>query len=115
MKYLVLVYGSTDPSPDSEENVAMEDGLMAFKDELAGTGELVSSVGLGHPEDGRVVQVRDGVKVVTDGPFAEGKDQLAAYFMIEVSDDERAQQVAARVAAVINDRVELRETVLTGP
>jgi len=54
MKYLVMVYGSTDPSPDSVENLAMEDGLTAFKDELAGTGELVSSAGLGRPEDGRV-------------------------------------------------------------
>jgi hypothetical protein len=116
MKYLVLIFGTADnPWTGSDEDVAALHGLMALKDELAASGELVSSEGLSLPEDGRVVQIRDGVKVVTDGPFTEAKEQLAGYFMIEVPGDERAQQLAARVAAVVHDRVELRETILTGP
>jgi hypothetical protein len=49
--------------------------------------------------------------VVTDGPFGEAKEQLAGYFMVDVADDDRAQQVAGRVAAIVGDRVELRGAV----
>jgi len=116
MKYLVLIFGSTDNTwTGSDEDVAALQGLMALKDELAASGELVSSEGLSLPGDGRIVQVRDGVKVVTDGPFTEAKEQLAGYFMIDVPDDERAQQLAARVAAIVHDRVELRGTLISAP
>ena len=111
MKYLVLIYGQ-DASPERARQGVRD--LTAFKDELAGTGELVSSEGLLQPTDGKVVQVRDGVRVVTDGPFGEAKEQLAGYFMVDVADDDRAQQLAGRVSAIVGDRVELRGTVFPG-
>ncbi|TDO30725.1 hypothetical protein EV643_13550 [Kribbella sp. VKM Ac-2527] len=116
MKYLVLIYGTTDDTwTGSAEDVAAIRALTALKDELAASGELVSSEGLSLPRDGRVVQVREGVKVVTDGPFGEAKEQIAGFFMIDVTTDERAQQIAARVSELVTDRVELRSTVLTAP
>lgn len=110
MKYLVLIYGDDTLTGSAADLQAMRE-LTKFKDELAGTGELVSSEGLGFPRDGRVVQLRDGVRVVTDGPFGEAKEQLAGFFLVEVTDDERAQQVAGRVSVLVGDRVELRPTV----
>ncbi|TWD80823.1 hypothetical protein FB561_1917 [Kribbella amoyensis] len=116
MKYLVLIYGTTDDTwTGSAEDVAAIRALTALKQELAESGELVSSEGLSLPADGRVVQIRDGVRVVTDGPFGEAKELLAGYFMVDVADDERAQQIAGRVAALVKDRVELRGTLLSAP
>jgi hypothetical protein len=108
VKYLVLIYGQ-DSSPEQAWHGVRD--LTAFRDELAGTGELVSSEGLQLPADGKIVQIRDGVRVVTDGPFGEAKEQLAGYFMVDVADDDRAQQIAGRISAIVGDRVELRGTV----
>jgi hypothetical protein len=112
MKYLVLIYGD-DSSSGSAAGLEAVRALTKFKDELAVSGELVSSEGLAFPSEGRVVQIRDGVKVVTDGPYGEAKEQLAGFFQVEVADDERAQQVAGRISAIVGDRVELRPTVLS--
>jgi hypothetical protein len=107
MKYLVLIYGDYRSA-----DLAAVRALTTFKDELAVTGELVSSEGLSYPSEGRVVQVRDGVKVITDGPYGEAKEQLAGFFLVDVADDERAQLVAGHVSTIVGDRVELRQTVL---
>ena len=108
MNYLVLIYGQDPPAENAWQAVRE---LTLLKDELAGSGELVSSEGLAMPADGKVVQIREGVQVVTDGPFGEAKEQLAGYFMVDVADDDRAQQLAGRVSAIVGDRVELRGTV----
>lgn len=114
MKYLVLIYGTAGESwTGSEQDRQGVRDLMAFNDELAASGELVSSEGLAFPSEGKFVQIRDGVRVVTDGPFGESKEQLAGYFMIDVADDDRAQQVAGRVSAIVGDRVELRGTLVS--
>jgi hypothetical protein len=113
MKYLVLIYRDGFSSPERELQGVRD--LTDLKHELARSGELVSSEGLSLPEDGRIVQVReDGVRVVTDGPFGEAKEQFAGFVMVDVVDDERAQQIAARVSAAVEDRVELRGTVISG-
>lgn len=112
MKYLVLIYGG-DRVSGSPADLAAVRALTKFKGELAVSGELVSSEGLSFPSDGRVVQVREGARVVTDGPYGEAKEQLAGFFLVDVADDERAQQVAGHVSALVGDRVELRPTVLS--
>ncbi len=115
MKYLVLIFGTTDNTwTGSAEDVAAIRSLTELKHALAASGELVSSEGLSFPSSGKIVQVRDGVRVITDGPFGEAKEQIAGFFMID-TDDERAQEIAGQVAAVIGDRVELRETLLSAP
>ncbi|TCN39872.1 hypothetical protein EV644_10341 [Kribbella orskensis] len=116
MKYLVMIFGNADDSwTGSEQDRQGLRDLMTLKDELAATGELVSAEGLTFPSDGRIVQIRDDVRVVTDGPFGEAKEQIAGFFMIDTPDDEQAQQIAAKVSALVGDRVELRGTVLTAP
>ena len=69
--------------------------------------------GLLPPEEGRIVQIRDGAHVVTDGPFGEAKEQLAGFYLVDVADDAHAQAIAARVSAAVGDRVELRGTLVS--
>lgn len=115
MKYLVLIFGHTELTwTGSEDDAEGMRRLVGLKDELAASGELVSAEGLRLPVDGKIVQVRDGAQVVTDGPFGEAKEQIAGYFMIDVADDQRAQEIAGRVSILVNDRVELRGIVLSG-
>ena len=115
MKYLVLIFSNTEaPWTGSDEELQSLQGLFALREELTGTGELVSSEGLSLPEDGKVVRVRDGARVVTDGPFGEAKEQVAGYFLIDCADEERADEIAGQVSALVRDRVEVRGVVLSG-
>jgi hypothetical protein len=111
MKYVVMIYRSVGSTWTDEDQQALG-RLMKLEGDLAASGELLSSEGLLPPEDGRIVQIRDGVQVVTDGPFGEAKEQLAGFFMVDVPDDDQAKAIAARVSAAAGDRVELRGTVI---
>jgi len=112
MKYVVMIFRSTDLTWTDADQQALG-RLIELTGELAATGELVSSEGLQPPEEGRIVQIRDGAQVVTDGPFGEAKEQLAGFFMIDVPDDAQAEALAARVSAAVGDRVELRGTLIS--
>ena len=69
--------------------------------ELAASGELVDSTILTGPDLAKVVRAgADGSPVVTDGPFQEFKEWLAGYQIIEVADEARALEIAAKVSAV---------------
>src|SRR4051795_13402186 len=111
MKYVVMIFRSLDRVWTDEDQHALE-RLMRLERDLADSGELVSSEGLLPPEQGRIVQIRDGRQVVTDGPFGEAKEQLAGYFLVDAVDDERAQAIASLVSAAVGDRVELRGTLI---
>jgi hypothetical protein len=112
MKYVVMIFRSTDRIPSDADQQALG-RLVALKDELAASGELVSSEGLHLPEEGRIVQIRDGAQVITDGPFGEAKEQLAGFFMIDVPTDADAVSIAGRISAAVDDRVELRGTLIS--
>lgn len=112
MRYVVLIFRTVDREWTDADADALR-GLIALRDELAATGELVSAEGLQLPGQGRIVQIRDGSRVVTDGPFGEATEQLAGFFLIDVADDAQAQSVAAQVSAAVRDRVELRGTLIS--
>ncbi|GAA3077547.1 hypothetical protein JOF29_005178 [Kribbella aluminosa] len=111
MKYVVMIFRSVDREWTAEDEAALK-RLIALEQELASSGELISSEGLVPPEQGRIVQLRDGRQVVTDGPFGEAKEQLAGFFLID-ADDARAQSIASQVSAAVGDRVELRGTLIS--
>ncbi|MFG1906839.1 YciI family protein [Kribbella sp. NPDC048928] len=111
MKYVVMIFRNTDRVWTAEDEAALR-RLIRLEQELAESGELISSEGLLPPEQGRIVQLRDGQQVVTDGPFGESKEQLAGFYLIDAADDDQAQVIAGRVSAAVDDRVELRGTVI---
>jgi hypothetical protein len=79
-----------------------------FSAELEKTGEAVEARGLAFPAEAKTVSLVDGQVVVTDGPFAEAKESLAGYWVLEVPDESRAVELASQVV-VWAERVELRE------
>ncbi|WP_279580966.1 YciI family protein [Fodinicola feengrottensis] len=65
-------------------------------EDIHSSGELIDSAALADPSTSRIVRLKDGVEEATDGPFAEAKEQLAGYFVIDCENVERATEVAAR-------------------
>ncbi len=77
-------------------------------DSLMEEGVLVVSGGLMGPEAARRVSVRDGELISTDGPFAEVKEQLAGFYLVECDDLAAAERIAARVPDAAFNHVEVR-------
>jgi hypothetical protein len=79
---------------------AMIEFMGTVGEDLAAGGELVDARGLATPDQVKVVHAGpDGEPVVTDGPFPEAKEVLAGYWIVDVADEARAAEIAARVSA----------------
>ncbi|MEU8381203.1 YciI family protein [Streptosporangium sp. NPDC048865] len=109
MKYMILAYGSQQfydslagkdgvhPAASAEELAAIGEFLATFTGDLAASGELVDAQGLTAPVLARRIQLRDGVQVVTDGPFAETEEVVAGYWIVDCAGFDRATEIAARL------------------
>jgi hypothetical protein len=106
MKYMLLMNYDDAPGVPPMSEWAPEDArargeaMMAIHRDLTASGELVGTEGLTGPEAAKIV-THDGVgaPVVTDGPFAEFKELLAGYWLVDVESEERAIEIAARTSA----------------
>jgi hypothetical protein len=82
-----------------EDVKAHIDFLHRFNKELGDSGEFVRTEGLAGPEQMKIVRARkDGTPAITDGPFAESKEVLAGYWIVEVATAQRAYEIAARAS-----------------
>jgi len=110
VKYMILTFASqqdyqemagqpaSQPTWTQEEYAALGAFMHAFNQELADSGELVETRGLSAPAHTRRVQLKDGVPVVTDGPYAEAEEVLAGYWIVECGSFDRATEIASRLA-----------------
>ena len=108
MKYVILIYSNPatwETLPDAERNRVLGIHNTIIK-QLTETGELLRVDGLSHPTTAKTVRLRDGLPVVTDGPFSEAKEQLAGVWAVECDSIERAIEIGAPVAEY--DIVEIR-------
>jgi hypothetical protein len=111
MKYMILTYASQQdydamtgkPSGKAvwspQDFAAMGTFMEAFNNELAESGQLVETRGLTAPVHARRLQVKGGVPVVTDGPYAETAEVLAGYWIVDCDSFDRATEIAARLSA----------------
>ena len=83
-------------------------GWNAFIGAMAQAGVIVKGDGLHGPQTATTVRIRDGKRVVQDGPFADAKEQLGGYFVIEVADLDAALEWAARAPCASVASVEVR-------
>jgi hypothetical protein len=99
MKYLLLIYldekGFSQFS-ESQRAQMMRDGI-EFAGDLKATGKLLGCAPLDSVVTAKSVRVRDGKRLVTDGPFAETREQLGGYYLIDVADRAEAIDVVARM------------------
>jgi len=103
MKYLCLVYMEKDKLhavPDSE--------CLACGDGFRQSGVLVAAEALQPVDTATTVRVRNGKVAITDGPFAETKEQLAGFYLVEARDLNEALQIAAKIPPAREGSVEVR-------
>jgi hypothetical protein len=105
MKYMLATYGGLEQDFGiagwSNDEIATMVGFMQkINEELAESGELVDAYGLTDASHAKVVQIQDGVPVTTDGPYAETKEILAGYWVVDCESFDRALAIAARIATV---------------
>ena len=110
MKYLCLIYQEESlpqKLPKAEfEKIFGE--YQALSEELRKSGRLLGNNGLQPTRAATTVRVRDGKVTTTDGPFAETKEQLGGYFLIEAQDLNEAIQIAAKIPSARFGSVEVR-------
>jgi hypothetical protein len=117
MKYLCLIYDDEQKwaeMPKSESDAMMQE-YFAFSDEAAKSGHLLAGEALQPVETATTVRVRNGRMSTTDGPFAETKEQLGGYYLIEARDLNDAIQVAAKIPSARIGSIEVRPVVDFGP
>ena len=113
MRYMLLIYGSEQALDDGERQACYEESA-ALARRLDTTGRYVASAPLQPTATATSVRVRDGKRLVTDGPFAETREQLGGYFLIEAADLEEAIAVAAQIPMARKGTVEIRPIVKVG-
>ncbi len=110
MKYLCLVYVEEKilHALPGHERVTLSDESMAYCDRLQKAGQLLAASPLHPVETATTVRVREGKTSTTDGPFAETKEQLGGFLMIDVPDLNDAIRIASRFPAAHIGSVEVR-------
>jgi hypothetical protein len=113
MKFLILIYGNPEGRElwnqlSEEQRRESMAGYSALENALKANGELIASESLDDPGLTRQVLVRDGKAVTTDGPFAEIKEQLAGFYLVECETVERATEIVTQIPEAQFSIVEIR-------
>lgn len=107
MKYLCLIYSDEQvlhTSPDSPKDAE----CLAYAESVQGSGRLLAGQALESVQTATTVRMRGGKLSITDGPFAETKEQLAGFYLIDAKDLNEAIQVAGNIPAARVGSVEVR-------
>jgi hypothetical protein len=105
--YALLIYGdeSVPPSPETSA------GYMAFGEAAQSAGVMKGGEGLDPTSTATTVRVRDGERMLTDGPFAETREALGGFYLVEVEDLDAAIEWAAKIPGASTGCVEVRPLI----
>jgi hypothetical protein len=110
MKYMLLIYMEDQALNEAErEHCYVESTQLAV--ELKASGQYLAASPLQPTSTATSVRVRDGKRMVTDGPFAETREHLGGYFMVEAKDLDEAIGIAGRVPGARVGTVEIRPVI----
>jgi hypothetical protein len=110
VKYMIMMFGTAGEMMEvrSPEWIKEMIGFMRDLDrELVERGELVFNEGLQDGDTAKVVKLVDGVPVTTDGPYAEAKESIIGFWVLDVASEERILEIAGRIVAY-SGQVEVR-------
>ena len=110
MKYMLLIYGDEQALSDTErQDCYVESTQLAHQ--LHSNGQYLAANPLHPTSMATSVRVRDGKRLVTDGPFAETREQLGGYFLIDAKNLDEAIAIAAKIPMARKGTVEIRPVV----
>jgi hypothetical protein len=110
MQYLLLIYGPEDvwATMSEAETGAVMDEYRAFTESIQALGIMQSGAPLAASSTARTVRVRDGRATVSDGPFAETREQLGGFYMVDCETEQEAIDAAARIPNARFGSIEVR-------
>jgi hypothetical protein len=111
-QYLLLIYHDPADAPAPEQQAAMMPEWSAYTERLGESGAMRGGNALESAETATTVRVRDGETLVSDGPFAETKEILGGYYLIDVPDLDTALGWAAKMPNISYGSVEVRPVVV---
>ncbi|MFN7967570.1 MAG: YciI family protein [Acidobacteriota bacterium] len=115
MRYLLLIYDNEatwEQMPEAEQQ-AMFGEYMEFTKSIVASGHYRGGDALQPTTTATTVRVRDGRPVITDGPFAETREQLGGYYLIEAPDLDQALSIAGRIPSARIGSIEIRPIMET--
>src|SRR3989441_2959547 len=107
MKYMLLVYGDEQASDEAEREQCYRDSAQIAR-QIRSTGQYLAAAPLHSVSTATSVRVREGKRLVTDGPFAETREQLGGYFLVDARDLDEAIEIAGRIPGARLGTVEIR-------
>ena len=110
MKYMLLIYMSENAMNETEREQCYKDSTQLAHD-LDADGQYLSANPLQPVAMATSVRTREGKRLVTDGPFAETREQLGGYFLVDAKDLDAAIKIAARIPAACKGTVEIRPVI----
>ena len=116
MQYLLMIYRNEAElgKLGAAERQQMMADYGAFTQSIVQSGHFKAGDGLQPTTTATTVRVRDGKMLTTDGPFAETREQLGGYYLIEAKDIDEAIEIAARIPSSRLGTIEVRPLVQTG-
>lgn len=114
MKYMLLVYLDEHALSDSEREHCYVESAQLARD-LSKSGNYISASPLHPTATATSVRVRNGKRLITDGPFAETREQLGGYYIVEASNLDEAMNIAERIPVAEHGTIEIRPVLeITG-
>jgi hypothetical protein len=110
MKYMLLIYSNENAWTESEREQCYAESVQLTQ-QLHVNGQYLGASPLQSVATATSVRVRDGKRLVTDGPFAETREQLGGYFLIDAKDLDEAIAIAARIPTAHKGTVEIRPII----
>jgi hypothetical protein len=110
MKYMLLIYMEEQTLDQAEREACYVESTQLAHD-LKSSGQFLASAPLQPTSTATSVRVRDGKRLVTDGPFAETREQLGGYYLVEADDLDGAIGIAGRIPGARVGTVEIRPVI----
>jgi len=111
VQYILLIYSDENGEAEGDQTDVLR-RYGAFTEEVRDGGKLVTADRLKPTSAATTVRIRNGETLVTDGPFAETKEQLGGYYLVEAKDVDEALKIAERIPSARYGTIEVRPVVV---
>jgi hypothetical protein len=118
MKYMIMTFGSAEAGLAAQGRdwmLEMIKFMQNLDQDLRESGELVDNQGLADGSQAKTVRIKNGIPVATDGPFAEAKESLVGYWIVDVENEARAIEIASRIVDHVKQPIEVRQVMDAPP
>jgi hypothetical protein len=118
MKYMIMTFGSAEgglAAKGRDWMLEMVKFMRQLDKDLRESGELVDAQGLADGSQAKTVRIKNGIPVATDGPYAESKESLVGYWIVDVDSEARVIEIASRIVDYVKAPIEVRQVMDAPP